>query len=219
MKFCALLFCFLVAVACSSNTSKSVYDEETASFNPKYARVFHKSRKGDLVPVDVPGMISAEFVDHRTGKTYRRKGWVDATKINRREGRELVKLTLGQLSARLKNATPRETTLIVRELSARDVSAVPLLSTLLRDKNTAVFSKNQGYYWYENKDETETVEVRIFAAYGIQQLSGTGPQGVKLSLTKDNVFFATKEKYAVKKDELAAAWLMWWAANSKDYTK
>ena len=219
MKFSALFFCLLMAVACSSNTPKSESKEDVNSFKPKYVQVFHKSRQGKLTPVDVPGMTSAEFIDHRTGKTYRRKGWLDATKINRREGRELAKLTLTQLAERLKNASARETTLIAQELVARDGSSLPLLASLLRDKDPAEFAKNQGFYWYENKDDIEDVEIRTFVAYGMQQLSGVGPLGVKLSLTKDRVFFATKETYAIKKDELAAEWLMWWAANNKDYTK
>lgn len=183
------------------------------------AAVYKRDKHGKLVQVEVEGSTTVTFRDPKTGIETKERNWVDARKHNPRPGKHLRPLTISNLEKRLQGASAKETTLIITELTARGPRAVQVLASLLLDNRKAVFAK-QGYSWYERHNlPAEEIEIRIYAAYTMQHITKAQPASVRMFLTKEKVYYATKGKYAVNKHDLAKAWIRWWNKFKNDYNK
>ena len=181
------------------------------------SRVEMKNDDGSVTAVNLPGSENTVIVDPRTGKKFKSEGWVDPTKIGI-SGRHLRSLTQVQLAGRSKEVSAREATLIVEELRSRREKGIKGLASMISDSRKAVFQKGREYWWYEKKGvPAEEIEIGIYAAYALQFTLKEFPSGVVMDMTKERMFYAVKDNYAVVKADLRKVWLEWWSSAANDY--
>ena len=182
------------------------------------SRVEIKNADGSVSAVNLPGSKESIIIDPKTGKKYKSQGWVDPTKTPGVSGKHLRSLTQVQLASKSKEVGPREATLIVEELRSRREKGVRGLASMLSDSRKAVFPRGREYWWYEKKGTpAEEIEIGIYAAYALQFTLKEFPSGVVMDMTKDRMFYAVKDKYAVVKQDLKKVWLEWWSKAANDY--
>jgi hypothetical protein len=214
MKYLLIIFSVFGLFSCTSNQAEKTSPEKEKKFQ---GQVLIEGDDGVRRPVKMTGSHERTIYDSETRKTSRSGGWIDLD-TGGRPGKYLVNKSVKELVGLSKKASAREATLIIDELLVRKESSVPALANFLTDSRPAAFVKNRDYWWYEKKGVSpEIVELRIYAAFALQKKVSTRPQGVILSLTKENMFFATKEGYAVVKEDVAKVWIKWWEQAKNDY--
>jgi len=223
-RFLTLILLIALLSGCSSSSKDTTSSNDpvnVANSNSKKgskSRVEFKNADGTRTPVNLPGAKNAAMYDPKTGKQIISKGWVDTDDYRAYEGKHLRALTVNQLVLRLRNASAKETSLIVEEAKSRRVKGVKVLAQVLNDERQAVFPKGREYWWYEKKDaDAETIELRVYAAFTLQFITNQYPSGVVMKMFDDRLIFAAKGQYAVVKDDVAKVWKKWWEQSKNDY--
>lgn len=215
-----LTFLFFLGACSSQSDKKTSKDPIKSSELPTRlkSRVEIKNDDGSVSAVNLPGSKSTVIYDPKTGKRFKSDGWVDPTKYESVAGKHLRKLSSTELISLSKDASAREVTLIIEELRSRREKGVSGLAAILDDNRKAVFKKGREYWWYEKKSEpAEDIELRVYAAYALQFTLRKFPSGVVMDMTKDRMFYAVKDQYAVVKEDLIKVWKEWWSQAKNDY--
>jgi hypothetical protein len=214
MRLLLLLFVLLL-LSCASEPI-SAYD-----LDYKYkSRVQVEGDDGKMRTVKLPGSKTITIFDQKTGKQFKSEGWVDPTSYNQTPGSKFKKSTNDQLYAKAQKCTRYEAVLIIDEVRSRKkASGVKVLAHFFKDPRPALFSKKRNYWWYEKKgQEYEAVELRVYAAFAMQEYLKQYPIGVTLLINHDEyLFYGVKNGFAVSKKDICRVWLKWWLDNQKDY--
>ncbi len=219
MKLNFFIFLILLILCSCSSTPEKVkpipYYELPS--RPK-SRVEYKNADGTITPLVTEGSKSTTIIDPKTGKKFHSEGWVDATKAAPELATQYQKLTNDEIQTKLANASPKETVLMIEILKSRNARAIKALASLLTDSRQAEFFKGREYWWYEKKGaDPEIVEIRIYAALAIHFITAATPQNTIITMTDDKLIYATKDNFAINKEDLAKVWLKWWNDNKTDY--
>ena len=123
-----------------------------------------------------------------------------------------------ELIALKEQSSPYQLTLIIDEFLVRKESSIPALASFLNENRMAVFQKDRQYWWYEKKNQAaEPVSLSIYAAYAIQKKTFAMPSGVRIGMTKDRMFYAVKDGFAVIKEDVQKVYKEWWSQAKNDY--
>lgn len=228
MKYILTTFLLLGLVSCSSSSKSDKYEkmkkaaqetkEEPAKEGKKKfkSQVMYVDENGVRRPVNLKGSEVKTLYDPQTGKPMKSGGWVDVSSA--RPGKYLGDKTISELSILCDSASPHEATLLIEELLARKTGGIPLLAKFLTDERAAFFPKHREYWWYQEKNKpAEVVEIRIYAAFTLQQKLGVNPRAVAITMTKDRMFVGVRNSFAVVKEDVAKVWLEWWDKSKQDY--
>ncbi|MCM8535903.1 MAG: hypothetical protein NE334_08205 [Lentisphaeraceae bacterium] len=228
MKYILTTFLLLGLVSCSSSSKDDKHEKFKKSAQNKKdqpqkvgktkfkSQVMYVDENGVRKPVNLKGSEVKTLYDPQTGKPVKSGGWVDLS--SSRPGKYLEGKSISELKLLSENASPHEATLIIEELLVRKDGAISVLAAFLNDSRTAVFSKNREHWWYEAKNKpAEMVELRIYAAFTLQQKVGLNPRAVTITMTKDKMFVGVRNGFAVVKEDVAKVWQEWWQKSMKDY--
>ena len=214
-----VLLLLFIAVFSSCSSKQKPINALTLDYNYK-SRVQIEDKDGKLQTVKYPGSKSINILDPKTGQQYKSAGWLDPTTYNQTPGSHLKKLSNNELFLKAKRCTRYEAVLIIDEVrSRRKATGVKVLAHFLMDKRLALFSKKRNYWWYEEKGKDyETVEVRTYSAFALQEYLKEYPLGLALLINHDEyLFYGVKNRFAVSKEDVCKIWLNWWKKNQKDY--
>ena len=227
-----LLLSFLVILflnSCSSSSSlKPEVAEKAPPSKPKQkakdsgkkrykSQVTFEDEKGNKINPNVDKGEKKITYDLKDKKLRQTGGWLDIG-AGERPGKYLQRKSVNELIQLKAKSSPYQLTLIIEELLVRKESSIPALATFLDDDRLAVFEKGREYWWYQKKNQpAEPVNLAVYAAYTIQRKTSVKPSGVIIGLTKDRMFYAVNDGFAVVKEDLQKVWKEWWRQAKNDY--
>ena len=141
-------------------------------------------------------------------------------------GNKYKSFTTDKMDGLIASASAQDVSQMVEVLEGRGLEAVAVLAKLLDDKRAVEFSDtDKAIYWYAKKNKpVEDLELRVYAALKMEQLTEVNPNGVifdyhQLPTDKGSVqvLYAVKGPYAVSKDDLCKEWKLWWKKYASEY--
>ena len=192
----------------SEDSQKKRYKSQIIIENEKGQKVNPNTKKGE----------EKVLYDHKE-RTYKKSGgWIDIDE-GQRPGKYLQGKSVKEILSLKSESSPYELTLIIEELLVRkELSSISAIASFLGDQRFAAFQKGREYWWYEKKNQPpEPVSLAVYAAYALQKKVPAQPSGVTLGLTKDRIFYAVKDGFAVVKEDVQKVWQAWWSKAENDY--